>query len=154
MTLLDYVERAGRDNMAFHIECANELTTACNTTLTLLLTGGGASLAYGFTLYKETPMLEGMTLGVFAVASYLLVLAVILIFSTMRAKDFPAPANEPKNLYRPDLGLEEVRKQEIELLQERADKLKARNNETALWINVVRLTTVVTPAVFFLATGL
>ena len=45
--LLDWVEKQALENLRFRIQDADNLTKESNTTLTILLAGMGASLAYG-----------------------------------------------------------------------------------------------------------
>ena len=66
--MLDYAEQAGLENIKFHIACADSITKEANTTLTILLAAGGASLGYGMKLIEvgNHPFLLGGTIAMFA----------------------------------------------------------------------------------------
>jgi hypothetical protein len=81
--LLEWVEKQALENLRFRIQDAENLTKESNATLTLLLAGMGAGLAYGIKLLDTTAE-PWLLLSVFMFAAYLLVLCALLYCKNCR----------------------------------------------------------------------
>lgn len=147
--LLDWVEKQALENLRFRIQDADNLTKESNTTLTILLAGMGASLAYGIKLLDANSE-SWILLAVFMFSAYLLVLCMLLIFKCLKISAIPAPTNEPQNLYQVEFSLEALREVELKNLQERINETVRRNDMVATWLNRIRLLAVCSPIIFIL----
>lgn len=153
MDLIDWVEKAGLENLRFHLQSADNLTKESNTTLTILLTGAGGALAYALKSVEASSP-GATTYAAMALSLYLFVLCGLLVLKCIWIGIIPALTNEPDNLFQPSFGLEQLRKVELKNIQVRIKQVIARNNTTADWLNRVRTAAIIgTPfigGVFFL----
>lgn len=145
--LLEWVEKQALENLRFRIQDAENLTKESNTTLTLLLTGMGAGLAYGIKLLDSNAE-PWLLLSVFMFSAYLLVLCALLIFKCIKISAIPAPTNEPSNLYQVEFSLDSLREAELKNVQQRINEAVTRNNLVAAWLNRIRLFAVGSPIIF------
>jgi len=145
--LLEWVEKQALENLRFRIQDAENLTKESNTTLTLLLTGMGAGLAYGIKLLDSNAE-PWLLLSVFMFSAYLLVLCALLIFKCIKISAIPAPTNEPKNLYQVEFTLDSLREAELKNVQQRINEAVTRNDTVAAWLNRIRLFAVCSPIIF------
>lgn len=145
--LLEWVEKQALENLRFRIQDAENLTKESNATLTLLLAGMGAGLAYGIKLL-DTNAEPWLLLSVFIFAAYLLVLCALLVFKCLKISAIPAPTNEPKNLYQVEFTLASLREAELKNVQQRINEAVMRNDMVATWLNRVRLFAVGSPVIF------
>ena len=148
--LLDWVEKQALENLRFRIQDADNLTKESNTTLTILLAGMGASLAYGIKLLEGKPEMW-VVLAVFVFSAYLLVLSAVLIFKCLNISAIPAPTNEPQHLYQVNFALDKLREVELKNIQDRINEAVQRNDTVASWLNRVRLLAVCSPIVFVIS---
>lgn len=145
--MLDWVEKAGVEAIKQHHQSADEIKRDATTTLTVLLAGGGAALAYG------GKALEGSaapgTLGVVALlcSAWLFGLCVVLVLKCLSVHDIAAVWNEPANLYHPQHEFDAIREAELKNMQARLDEAAARNTNTSAWLNRVRLGAIATPLI-------
>lgn len=145
MTLLDYAERAGIENLRGRIEASEVIRREANTALALVLAGAGTALTVATGDNYQWPAL--------AVSLYLFGLGAMLVVKCLRFGEYPAQWNEPKNLNQPDLPLENVRRWELENIQQRITRASAINATRARWLNQIWLAASVTPLVGVLAWG-
>lgn len=137
MTLTDYAERAGIENMRVRVEAADGIRREANTTLALLLAGAGAALTVAAGGADQWPAL--------LVSLYLFGLGALLVRKCLHFGAYPAVWNEPAHLNRPEHSLEDVRRWELENLQQRISSATAINASRASWLNGIRLAATATP---------
>ena len=144
---------AGRENLKAHLETGDFLLAQANTLLTLLLAGLGGALAMGGRVFESAPGV--LACGAAAVAVWLSLVAAVLARQCIVTRDTQMLSNEPKNIYRPALGLSEsdVLSHEIDNIQGRIDAAKKRNTAVAKWLDYCRYAAIVTP-LSFVAGGL
>ena len=152
MEMLEYAEKAGAENIKFHIECAEAIGKEANTTLTILLAASGTALGYTVKLFElgNHPYLVG---GMVLMTAYLFVLTYYLISMVMGIEAIEAPTNEPANLLHPDHPLESVREIELRNLQARIKGNIRRNDKKAGRLNGLRLAVIFVPVLFALGMG-
>ncbi|MCM2290347.1 MAG: hypothetical protein NDI67_15085 [Sulfuritalea sp.] len=148
--LLDWVEKAGAENIKFRLQNAETLAKDASTTLTILLAGIGGSLAYAVKGF-ENPQIMPLTFGAAALSVWLTLAAVVLMVQCIVTTALPAPTNEPKNLFQKDYALEKLREVELANLQDRIFQITARNHRVAAWLDRVRLLAIASPLVFAIA---
>ena len=85
-----------------------------------------------------------------AVVAWLVVVAVNLVVNCIVTRPTTTLYNEPRNIYRPDLGLTEdaIRGFELDNVQARIDRTKHRNAAVAYWLDRCRYAAIATPFVF------
>ncbi|WP_343725515.1 hypothetical protein [Herbaspirillum huttiense] len=150
---LEWIEKAGIENMKLHHVCADNLAKDSATTLTVLLAGIGGSLAYAIKAFEGgswTWIMAGAT----ALTMWLVILGFYLVTKCLMATPIPQIYNEPKNLNAEGFSFDALREAELENLQERIAKAGARNKELAKHLNRARTLAVCSPGVFILASGL
>ncbi len=145
--LLDWTEKAALENMKFHLQNADNLAKEASTTLTVLLAGLGAALAYTLKAF-DVGAVTSITAGATGLTLYLTALCGLLVFKCMKIEPIPAPTNEPRNLYQKDFSLEALREVELSNTQERINQAVSRNDGTTAWLNRVRVMAVVSPIIF------
>jgi len=120
------------------------------TTLTIFLAGIGATMAHAIEGLDESSIPDG-TIASSVLATYLAILAMLLVFKCMKISPIPAPTNEPKHLYQPDFELTALKEVELENLQARIEFAVARNDSTTGWLNKVRMLATFSPMIWVLA---
>lgn len=149
---LKWVEQAGAENMKFRVQSAEQLAKDANTTLTLLLAGVGGALAFvAKTLQGPNHPSPSVLAGAGALALWFMLLAVLTLHYCVQTRAFPAPTNEPKNLYQPKFALIDLREVELNNLQERIEQLTKRNDGVATRLDRVRYACAAAPIVFLIA---
>lgn len=150
--LLDWVEKAAIENLRFHLQSTENLTKEAQTTLTVLLAGLGASLAYAL---KDVGagVFSDVTFGIIVLTIYLMINCALVVFKCMKIAPIPAPTNEPKNLYNVNYELAVLRKFELDNIQDRIDQAVRRNDATTAWLNRSRAMVVFSPVSFLVAYG-
>lgn len=145
---LDWAEKAAIENLRGRLATGDFLTTHANGLLNILLVGIGAALSFGARVF--TPTATPMDWGAAWVAAWLSAVALILVHQCISTRKTPALFNEPKNIYKPDLGLDEatIRKAELDNVQERIEQAKERNSQVAFWLDRCRYAASATPIVF------
>lgn len=145
MKLLDWVENAAIENLRLHHKTADVLAKESATTLTVLLAGLGASMAYSMRIL-DRGTIDIVGIGVTAIAAYLAMLSLILVCRCMMIAPMPAVHNEPANLLcAVDLQLDDIRRFELENIQQRIQDSIARNERVAAALNRIRIAAVVGP---------
>lgn len=145
--LLDWVENAAQSNLSFRLQIAEQLAKDANTTMTIILAGLGATLAYaikGFENATFSPVLIGATV----LAVWLAGVGSMLTLKCLLTRPLSPPTNEPKNLYQKQFTLEALRETELKNIQQRIEEVTARNCHVAKWLDRARLAALASPIVF------
>src|SRR5690606_37041199 len=96
---------------------ADVLAKESATTLTVLLAGLGAGVAYSMR-FLDRGTIDIVGIGVMAITSYLAILSLILVCRCMMIAPMPAVHNEPENLLcAVDLEFDEIRRFELQNIQ-------------------------------------
>lgn len=140
---LDYAERCGMENMRERIEVAGVIQSEANTTMTLLLAGAGAALAYA----SDVEAQPAIATAAMIVSAYLFAVAAVLTGTCLGLIAYPAAANEPKNLNQPDYATDQIRAWELENLQARIDQAVQINEHRSRWLNRCRFAAALTPII-------
>lgn len=147
MSMLDWAEQYGHENMRERMRNTETLAREAHTTMTLLMAAIGAATAYVIR-NLESGALSEVGIGVAATLIWLMLTAAILLWKCQMTRDLHIGPNEPKNLYVTLYDFEELRTAELDGLQRRIDRNRARNQKTARWLNVTRTLILLTPIVF------
>lgn len=142
----------GDENLKHRLATGNVLLAQANTLLSILLLGMGGALGYAMRLADGAPYAVA-AIGAAAVAAWLAVVAVLLVYRCIATRWTEVPYNEPKNVYKPELKLtaDELLGFEMEGVQIRIDRTKLRNGTVAYWLDACRYAAIATPAVFITA---
>lgn len=150
--VLLWAEQAGAENMKFRVLNAEQLAKDANTTLTLLLAGVGGSLVFAAKALENQPHQSISILAAAgALAVWFMLLSALTLHYCIQTRDFPAPTNEPKNLYQPTYMLAALREVELGNLQQRIDQLTKRNAGVATRLDRIRYASAAAPVVFVIA---
>lgn len=147
--LLDWVENAAIENLRLQHHTADVIARESVTTLTLLLAGVGAGVAYAAKSVDRSA-LDWLSVGAISVTAYLAVLCLILVVRCLRISPLPAIYNEPGNLLQPDIEFEDLRRYELENMQTRINDAVRRNARIAGSLNRVRIAAALSPLVFII----
>lgn len=101
-TLLDYAEKAGQENIKFRLQNAETLAKEASSSLTILLAGIAASMAYAIKGFEQTQATH-LTIGAAALAIWLMIVATTLVFFCILTTKLDVPFNEPMNLYKKNM---------------------------------------------------
>jgi len=144
-----WAERVGIENLRGRLATGDFLLQQANTLLTVLLVGIGGSAAYGIKVLEPGPAAPGVAAAL-AACVWMTWVASILTVRCIVTRETQALSNEPANVYKPELGLarDDILGFEIERIQERIDKTKARNKVVAWWLDACRYATLATPVLF------
>ncbi len=148
--LIDWAEKAGLENIRFRLQITETLAKEAQTTLTILLAGMGGSLAYAMKGLESAAGMDAITSGAAFLSAWLMISSILLIMNCIMTAPLSPPTNEPKNLYRKDYTLDELREFEMLNLQKRIEIITARNHRVAAWLDRVRLWVAASPLVFML----
>lgn len=148
--LIEYAISEGKETIAFHLKNMDELCRESNTTLSFLITAGGASLAGCINFLKDEKLIF-LSLPLLMLSGYYFVLSFLLVSKCLKARENYSPANEPKNLYQPDYSLEAIKEAELENLNERILLNRDRNAVTGLWLSRVRYAFFLSPVFFVIS---
>ncbi len=149
--LLDYAEVAAQDNMRENIEIAGMIQREANTVMVIMLGGAGAALAFSATKSVDTPALLGAATAAYL---YLFSLAALLNWKCLGLIAYPARSNEPKNLYKAEYELDQIREWELENLQVRITEAAEINDLRSIWLNRCRYAMTLTPVIAFIGAAL
>jgi hypothetical protein len=148
--LLDWADKSGLENLKFRLQNAETLAKEATTTLTILLAGMGAALAYA-AKGLEQPIPTPLSIGACVLAVWLMVTGCVLMAFCMLTTSLPAPTNEPNNLYQKDYSVDALREVELRNIQQRITQTTARNHRVAAWLDRCRLLALGSPIVFAIA---
>jgi len=143
--LLDWAERNGQEYLRQQHTAADDMIRTSDSTLTLAMAALFGTLGYSASKgFWEDPVARGALWA----ACYLFLVTGLLVWRCLFIRDIPSITNEPRNLYKPDYSLDALKEAELDLLQQRIDEAKVRNNKTARWLNGLRSALLATPLVF------
>lgn len=144
---LEWLEKAGIENMKLHHVCADNLAKDSGTTLTVLLAGMGGSLAYA-AKGLESNTITWFSIGASALTIWFACLGFYLVIKCLMATALPQIYNEPANLNVPNVSFDKLRQAELLNLQARINLAVQRNGAIAYHLNWVRRLAVASPFVF------
>lgn len=152
--VLDFAEREGKENLKFQIECGDDLQKQSNTTLSFLITGGGAALAFSFKEFQANPDTNPLFWVLGAVSCYFFLLACILVRKCLWVGLVMPPTNEPKNLMVEGFGVDQIREAELSNIQHRIEFNANRNESVGNSLNRVRVAIFASPIFCILVYGI
>jgi len=120
------------------------ITKESHATLTIVLSALGVICAYA-TKQWETD--DATTYAALTLATYYMVVAILLVQNCLLQRDYPALYNEPKNLNQPNINFETLRMAEIDNIQKRIEEADTIILERSIWLNGVRKALAVSPIV-------
>lgn len=141
--LLAMAEAAGMAAMRDTYEAATIARREASATVTLFLAGAGGALAMAARTDTGVPMV----VAALAVSLWLFALAAAVVLRCLGLEAYPAAYQEPQNLLNAPGALDQIRRAQLSLLQERLDEAKRINARRADALNVLRLVATFTPAV-------
>ena len=145
--LLEFCFDQGEKNFNFDFDCANTLERNSNTTLSFIISFGGASL-FGLVNYLAQDRYDIVT-GLAVLILYFLGIAFLLVQKCLLARPISPPGNNPINLYQPDFNLTQIMDVEINQLEKRMQRNIERNKEAGKWLNRVRYMIFLSPFIFW-----
>ncbi len=152
---LDWVEHAAVENFKIQHSTADVLAKEAGHTLAMLMAALGGSTAYA--VRAVTGNAPGaIEFGAVALTITLGLLCVVLVWNCLMIQPIPAIFNEPKNLLGEHLdgySFEEIRKFQLEHVQNGIEAAGTRNKNVAASLNLVRLAAVLSPIWFLVAFG-
>lgn len=148
-----WAENAAMEHLKGRLQTGDVLLAQANTLLSLLLVAIGGALAYAARLFEPQGVASPMAWGMAAVVAWLVVVATNLVVQCIVTRPTTTLYNEPRNIYRPELGLSEdaIRGFELDNVQARIDRTKRRNAAVAYWLDRCRYAAIATPFVFVMA---
>lgn len=154
---LDWVERSAVENFKLQHHTADVLAKESATTLAVLLAGLGGGTAYAVRAVTGNAP-NSVEWGAVMFTVHLLVLCFLLVWRCLKIQPIPPIFNEPKNLLgvletHPHLTFEEIRKFELENMQDGIQAAGERNGRVAASLNKIRLAAVLSPIWFLVAFG-
>jgi hypothetical protein len=151
--VLAWVEEAAIENMAGKHKTAEWIAQQASLTLTVLLAALGGSLTFAAKLFEPNP--SAVSKGAAVLCIYLALVAVFLVRRCLMVEPIDAIHNEPKNLLSfPGKPLDELRRMELDAVQERIESARERNEFGASVLNRTRLMLAAgAPIVFAIATA-
>ena len=147
---LDWIEKQAAENLKFRLQVREELAKDANNLLTILLAAIGAIVAFAIESSSEeqiTPLL----MGAIAMTVWLMLVATILVLKCIMTSTLIPPGNEPRNLLLDGYTLGQIKKFELENVQNSIDQTASRNRNIAYWLDKARLSAVASPLIFILA---
>jgi hypothetical protein len=118
--------------------------------LTVLITAIGAVVAYAIK-NAENSGNNALLVGALAMAAWLMIIALILVFKCIMTSELTPIGNEPKKLNLEKYTLDQIKVFELDNVQNAITHTAKRNRKTAYWLDKARLATVSSPLVFILA---
>lgn len=147
MEQLDFAERAGAENMKFHLANADALLKESNSTLLLVVAAGTALLSFA----TGTSGWEPKAIAAFSGGVWLYIVGALIVAMCLRVRAIEAPTNEPINLLHPEHELDDIRRVELQNLQARITANARRNDTVGAWLNRARFAAVTVPLVLAVA---
>jgi len=147
---LTWIEKCATDNLKDHVASIQILKSEATATLTIFLTGMGATLGYLVNLISVTPHAPTFW-GVLALLAYLFLLSGLLVLMVMRVAPAPAVTNEPLSLMQSEMTRVQILQSELENIQKRIGHARARTGRMGKWLNRIRGLLLLSPIVFGLA---
>lgn len=147
---IEWIEKAGQENLRFRLQNAETLAREAHQTLTMLLAGMGAALAYVVRALEVGPP-GAVAVGVVGLTVWLTGVAALLVVKCILSRDLQVTGNEPDNLWQEGWTHEMERVGELKSLQARILLTRHRNHAVAAWLDRVRLGMVASPVVFLVS---
>ncbi|MDR8873540.1 hypothetical protein [Burkholderia multivorans] len=147
---LDWIEKAGIENMKTQHACADYLIKEASTTLTITLAGMGGGLAYAVKAI-EAHHWSWLSVGAGAFTAWLLFTSWYITTKCLMVSTIDQVYNDPKNLDAPEDTFEYLRQCELLSLQERISRTAKRNAQYAERLNRARKFAIFSPAIFIAA---
>lgn len=144
---VEWAERHALENIKGRFVTAEMIGKEANTTFTLLLAGVGGGLAYVVKLLDAGHM-DWLFASVAAATGYMLLLAVWLVVGCLMIKPIPAIYQHPKNIEYGEKNYWAIRRGDLRRLEADIVVAAERNDQLAVRLNRLRLSAVLTPAVF------
>lgn len=142
MELIDWLENAAISNLRSKHENAELIMREANTTLTVILSAVGVTIAYFANQWNED---KGIASVALLVSIYLIICALLLVKKCLSLEDFPAVYNEYKNLNRPAIEFEKLRHLELTNIQARCEAADKVILKRSTWLNNIRISIAVSP---------
>jgi hypothetical protein len=146
---IDWVEKQAAENLKFRLQNRETLAKEANNLLAILLAAIGAIVAFAIKNSSEgqiTPLL----IGAISMTGWLMLIATILVLKCIMTSTLIPPGNEPRNLLLDGYTLEQLKKFELDNVQNSIDQTASRNQNIAYWLDKARLSAVASPLVFIL----
>lgn len=154
---LDWVERSAIENFKLQHQTADVLAKESATTLAVLLAGLGGGTAYAVrAVTGDAP--TSVEWGAVMFTVHLLVLCIVLVWRCLKIQPIPPIFNEPKNLLgvldtHPNLTFQEIRRFELDNMQDGIQTAGERNGKVAASLNRIRLAAALSPIWFLVVFG-
>lgn len=145
--LADFALAEGKETINFHLKNMEAIAKSSNTTLSFLITAGGAAMAAAIKFQAKADTSD-LVIPLCSLCVYLFLLAFILVSKCMVARDVYSPGNEPMNIYQPKFNKYDILAVELENLQARIVLNMKRNDETASWLTYIRYGMFISPFIF------
>lgn len=150
---LDWVETAAVENFKMQHRTADTLAKEATSTLAMMLAALGAVTAYAVKAISA-PTPDAFSVGAVCLTVTLIALCAVLVWKCLMIQPIPAIFNEPKNLLGENVQkhtFDEIRRFELENMQEGIAEAIERNRKTARALNRIRLGAVISPVWFLVA---
>lgn len=148
--LLDWVEKAALENLRFRLQNTETLAKEAAATLTVLLAGMWAALAYAVKVF-ESGGGSVLAWGAAALSAWLMLCGMLLVWKCLMTQNLSIPTNEPKNLLQKQYALDALREAELLNIQGRIDQAAQRNHYVAAWLDRCRWMLLLSPVAFVIA---
>jgi hypothetical protein len=142
MELIDWLENAAIANLRSKHENSELIMREANTTLTVILSAIGVTIAYFANQWSTN---KGIAIVALLVSFYLITCALFLVCKCLRLEDFPAIYNEYKNLNQPSIEFQDLRHLELANIQTRCEEADQKILDRSIWLNKIRICIAVSP---------
>ena len=142
MELIDWLENTAIANLRSKHENADLILREANTTLTIILSAIGVTIAY---FANQWSLDKSIAIVSIVVSFYLIVCAIFLIRKCLHLEDFPALYNEYKHLNQPDIEFEKLRHLELANIQQRCEVADQIILNRSIWLNRIRVSIALSP---------
>lgn len=148
LSYIKYVEDSARRAAEFGIEVSDGLLKDATTLANIVIVGAGAGVGLAISLVANNP--EKLSLVVFIASSVLWLsgVATLLVFKCIRSRDIYAPALDCSSLLFEGYeayGDDQKRLWALEKLQLSIESNRARNSNSAYWLDICRFLALFTP---------
>jgi hypothetical protein len=142
MDRIDWLESIAISNLRSKHENADLIMREANTTLTIILSATGVTIAYFANQWGSN---KGIAIVALLVSFYLIFCALFLIRNCLHLKDFPALYNEYKYLNQPSIEFEKLRHLELANIQKRCEDADGIILDRSIWLNRIRVSIALSP---------
>ena len=144
MEKLDYIEAQVATLVAFRLETMELLNKRAHTLIALQLGGGGALASFAASLIEKAAP-AWLVLGVVVAAVGLLLIAAVGAWLCLFTAPVTPPGNTAKNLYEPELPLDDLRAGELAAVDVRLAEWGTRNRSVGVALNWLYAATAAAP---------